>query len=120
MEIIMKLLKTLAVIVIALSIASCGKVDNRITVVNHSGFTADRVTVDVSGQKIVFENIDDNKEESQSFSVTGDSGFNVSVRLSDGTVLTNGFGYVTGGAGAYGNHAEIEIMPDKSIKGKQL
>lgn len=120
MEKVMRLITSAAIVAMALVAASCGKVQNRVTVVNNSGLRADRVTVTVCGQDVVFENLDADKKQSRTFSVTGDSGFSVSASLSDGTVSTNAFGYVTGGAGAYGNHAEIEIAPDKSIKGRQL
>jgi hypothetical protein len=120
MERMMKLINTAAVLALALLMTSCGKIQNSVTVINNSGVKADRVTVTVCGQDVVFENLGAGKKASQSFSVTGDSGFLVSASLSDGTVATNSFGYVTGGAGSYGNHAEIEIAPDRSIKGKQL
>jgi hypothetical protein len=116
----MKLLASLALLAISLVVTSCGKVQNKVTVVNNSGLKADRVTVTVCGQDVVFENLNAGKKESQSFTVNSDSGFVVSASLSDGTVATHSFGYVTGGAGAYGNHAEIEIASDKSINGKQL
>ena len=120
MERMMRLINTVAMLVLALTLTSCGKIQNSVTVVNNSGVKVDRITVTVCGQDVVFDNLGAGKKASQSFSVTGDSGFIVSASLSDGTVSTNSFGYVTGGAGAYGNHAEIEILPDKSIKGKQL
>ncbi len=116
----MRLIKTVAILVLALSVTACGKVQNSVTVVNNSGVKADRVTVTVCGQDVVFENLGAGKKASQGFSVTGDSGFIVSASLSDGAVVTSSFGYVTGGAGAYGNHAVIEIEPDKVINGKQL
>jgi len=116
----MKLIASMAIVAIAVVVTSCGKVQNTVTVVNNSGLKADRVTVTVCGQDVVIENLEPGKKQSRKFSVTGDSGFFVSASLSDGTVATNSFGYVTGGAGAYGNHAEVEIAPDKSIKGKQL
>lgn len=105
---------------IAICLTSCGKVQNRMTIINSSPVKADRVTVSVCGQDVVFQNIDSGREASQGFPVTGDSGFTVSAAMSDGTVATNSFGYVTGGTGSYGNHVEIEITSDKSIKGKQL
>jgi len=120
MERMMRLINTMAILALALIVTSCGKVQNSVTVVNNSGVKADRVTVTVCGQDVVFESLDAGKRQTRGFSVTGDSGFIVSAAMSDGTVATNSFGYVTGGAGAYGNHAEIEIAPDKSINGKQL
>lgn len=120
MEELVRFIISTAIVAMALVTASCGKVQNKVTVVNNSALRADRVTFTVCGKDVVFENLDAGKKQSRSFSVTGDSGFSVSASLSDGTVATNSFGYVTGGAGAYGNHAEIEIAPDKSIKGKQL
>ena len=81
---------------------------------------ADRVTVTVCGQDLLFVDLDPGEKQSQKFTVTSDSGFIVSATMNDGTVLTHGFGYVTGGAGAYGNYAEIEISPDKLITGNQL
>lgn len=116
----MRLMISGAILAMALVASSCGRVQNRVTVLNNSGLKADRVTVAVCGQDVVFENLEAGKKQSRRFSVTGDSGFLVTASLSDGTVATNSFGYVTGGAGAYGNYAEIEIAPDKSIKGKQL
>ena len=116
----LRLIASMAIVTMALIVASCGKVQNSLTALNNSGLKADRVTVAVCGQDILFENLESGKKQSRSFSVTGDSGFMVTASLSDGTVATNSFGYVTGGAGAYGNHVEIEIAPDKSIKGKQL
>ncbi|MBM3325148.1 MAG: hypothetical protein FJY66_05725 [Calditrichaeota bacterium] len=116
----MRLINTAPILALALLVTSCAKVQNSVTVVNNSGVKADRVIVTVCGQDVIFENLETGKQQSRSFSVTGDSGFLVSASLSDGTVASNSFGYVTGGAGSYGNHAEIEIAPDKSLKGKQL
>jgi hypothetical protein len=119
MERIMKLIATMAILAMTLIATSCGKVQNTVTVVNNSALKADRVTVTVCGQDVVFDNLDAGKKQTRNFSVTGDSGFIVSASLADGTIASNGFGYVTGGAGAYGNHATVEIAPDKSIQGKQ-
>lgn len=116
----MKPIALLAFLAVVFVATSCGKVQNRVTVVNNSGIKADRVTVTVCGQDLVFDNLDTGKKDCQSFSVTGDSGFFVSASMSDGTVLSNAFGYVTGGSGKYGNHAEIDITGDKSITGRQL
>lgn len=115
----MKVIITLSIVATVLIAASCSKTQNSMTVVNNSGLKATSVTITVCGQDLVFENLNTGDKQSRNFSITGDSGFIVSATLTDGTVVTNGFGYVTGGAGAYGNHAEIEISPDKSIKGKQ-
>ncbi len=118
MEKKIKLITTLTVLASVLFVASCGKVQNTVTVINNSGMKADRVTVTVCGQDLLFLDLDAGEKQSQKFIVTSDSGFIVSATLNNGTVITHGFGYVTGGAGAYGNHAEIEITPEKLITGK--
>ncbi len=103
-----------------LLLASCGRVENTLTVKNTSGVTAAQVTVKVCTRSYGFTNLNDGESKTGTFTVDGDSGFSVSASLSDGTtLLTNSFGYVTGGAGAYGNHAEIEITKDRKITGKQ-
>ena len=110
---------TVLLVSIGLALVSCGKVQNTLIVTNHSGVTADRVAVTVCGEVYLFSGLTNGGAQTRHFRVTGDSGFKVSATLADGTTLTNGFGYVTGGAGSYGNHASLEIRQDRQIIGHQ-
>lgn len=110
---------TIAMLVACLTLASCSKVSNEMVVTNNSGMAAKEVVVTVCGETHRFADIPDADSKSSHFTVKGDSGFQVDVRLVDGTSMSTNFGYVTGGGGAYGNHAEIEITKDRQIVGKQ-
>ena len=115
-EIMKRLLVSL---VYCLTLASCAKMANVIVVTNNSGITAEVVVVTVCGESYRFTDINDTESRSARFTVKHDSGIQVDVRLVDGTSWATNFGYVTGGGGAYGNHAEIEITKDRQIVGKQ-
>ena len=111
--------RLLAMVIACVALASCAKVENRMTVTNKSGDTVRKATVTVCGVAYDFTDIPDGDAKTQKFSVKHDSSFQVDALLADGTTLTTNFGYVTGGAGAYGNHADIEIAGDRRIVGKQ-
>ena len=111
--------RTVAVLAACLALASCAKVSNDMVVTNNSGTAAQEVVVTVCGEIHRFADIPDAGSKSAHFRVKHDSGFQVDVRLVDGTSMTTNFGYVTGGGGAYGNHAEIEITKDRQIVGRQ-
>ena len=111
---------TPAILVVGcLAFTSCGKVQNVMVLTNNSGVTADRVIVKVCGKDCVFTGLTNGESKTQAFAVDGDSGFSVAASMADGTTLTNGFGFVTGGVGAHGNRAEIEIAQGRQIIGKQ-
>lgn len=110
---------SLLTVCLCLSFASCAKVSNEMVITNNSGIAAQEVVVIVCGDIHRFADIPDAGSKSARFTVKHDSGFDVVVRLVDGTSMTTNFGYVTGGGGAYGNHAEIEITNDRQIVGKQ-
>lgn len=115
----MKTTGSLLTVCLCLSFASCAKVSNEMVITNNSGIAAQEVVVTVCGEIHRFADIPDAGSKSARFTVKHDSGFDVVVRLVDGTSMTTNFGYVTGGGGAYGNHAEIEITNDRQIVGKQ-
>jgi hypothetical protein len=110
--------RMIAMLIAGVALASCAKVSNEMVVTNNSGITAQEVAVTVCGERHVFTNIPDAGTKTEHFTVKHDSGFQVNVRLADGTSMATNFGYVTGG-GAYGNHAEIEITKDRQIIGRQ-
>ena len=99
---------------------SCSRVQNRIEVVNLSGIEAVEIQITVCGNDIVFNDLEPGITQSDSFSISCESGFKVFALLADGSAITNEFGYVTGGSGAYGNRIEIKITSDKRIIGEQL
>ncbi len=111
--------RTIAILIASVALASCAKVSNEMIVTNNSGVTVQEVVVTVCGESHRFIDIPDARLKSAHFTVKHDSGFQVNVRLTDGTAMTTNFGYVTGGGGSYGNHAEIEITKDRQIIGKQ-
>jgi hypothetical protein len=111
--------RTLATVAVCLALASCARVSNEMVITNNSGIVAKEVVVTVCGETHRFVDIPDAGSKSAPFTVKQDSGFTVDVRLVDGTSMTTNFGYVTGGGGAYGNHAEIKITKDRQIVGKQ-
>jgi hypothetical protein len=104
---------------VCVTFVSCGKGQNTLVVINHSGMTADQIAVTVCEKDHLISNLKNGDSATREFSIRGDSGVAVSVLLSDGSTMTNGFGYVTGGAGANGNRIEIEITEDGRIVGKQ-
>lgn len=112
-------INTVFLVTVCLALVSCGKVQNTLVLTNHSGVTANQVLVTVCKKDYVVRELKNGDSRTQHFKVTRDSGFLVSAALADGTTLTNEFGYVTGGAGEYGNRAEIEITKDRKIVGKQ-
>ena len=76
---------------------------------------AQKVVVTVCGKNHSFADLPDGAARSAPFSVKSDSGFQVDAMLTDGASISTNFGYVTGSAGAYGNHVEIEITKDRQI-----
>ena len=111
----------LSLLILALMfLVSCGGWQNTLTVTNSSESTVEQVTVQVCSRSYVFAGLKAGESRTQTFVVDGDSGFVVTACLADGTgPLTNGFGYVTGGAGAHRNHAEITITKERKIVGRQ-
>ena len=105
--------------VTALILVACGRARNTLTVSNHTEMTATRVIVTVCTRDYEFTDLKPQESKSLPFIVDSDSGFIVNATLADGISLSNGFGYVTGGAGSYGNRASIEITRDRQIIGKQ-
>ncbi len=105
--------------VAALLLVACGRARNTLIASNHSEVTAPRVIVTVCTRDYEFTDLKPGESKSLPFIVDSDSGFMVNATLADGTSASNGFGYVTGGAGSYGNRASIEITKDKQIIGRQ-
>lgn len=110
---------TLLLPLVVLLAAACGANRNRLTIENRADIAARLVTVGVCGQEYRMEDIAPGGRASTSFTVDRDSSFAIRADLADGTSITNEFGYVTGGAGAYGNRVEFEIARDRSIRGVQ-
>ena len=108
-----------AILIACVAFAVWAIVQNRMTVTNNTGVTVQKVVVTVCGITYKFADIPDGKSKTRRFTVYYDSGFQVDALLADGTTLTNTFGYVTGGGGAYCNGADIEISKDRQIIGKQ-
>ena len=115
----MKRSALLALAVLAPALAACNANRNRLTVHNRASLAATSVTVRVCGQELVFGSLGPGQSAHRPFRVTTDSSFQVRAAFADGTLATNEFGYVTGGAGAYGNRIDLEIAPDHSIRGVQ-
>lgn len=91
---------------------------NVLEIENESGKMAKMVTVAVCGKTYRVEELPSGDTRRMSFDVTGDSGFQVDVSFGDGADISDNFGYVTGGAGAYHNRAKITIRSDE-INGTQ-
>lgn len=72
----------------------------------------------VCGKPYTVSNISDGETAQLTFSITGDSNFQIRATLEDGTVLSTSFGYVTGGAGRYHNRATITVRSNV-IEGTQ-
>lgn len=91
---------------------------NLIAVENASGKNIKELTVTVCRQSYGIKDLAPGASRKLTFEVTGDSGFQVDVSFSDGAEISDNFGYVTGGAGAYHNRAKITIRSDE-INGTQ-
>jgi hypothetical protein len=116
-----KLLTTLSPLLILLAIAGFAFfiwTFNVVLVRNSSGMTLDEFTLTVCKKDYTLANILDGETGKLHFTVTGDSSFQMRAKLQDGTVLSNSFGYVTGGAGAYHNRVTITIRSNL-IEGTQ-
>lgn len=91
---------------------------NRVQVRNSSGQTIDEFTLTVCEKNYTLAHIPDGETGKLSFTVSRNSDLRMHVKLQDGTVLTNSFGYVTGGGGAYHNQFTITVRPNL-IEGTQ-
>jgi hypothetical protein len=91
---------------------------NVVLVRNSSGMTIEEFTLTVCAKNYTLANVLNGESGKVKFTVTGDSNFQMRAKLQDGTVLTNSFGYVTGGAGAYHNRVTITVRPNL-IEGTQ-
>ena len=90
---------------------------NTIVVVNGSGMRAQEVDVSVCGICYKFGEIGSGKSKTRRFDSSNDGHFSVFILLSDHTVLSTNFGYVT--CGLYGERTKILITKDKEIVGRQ-
>ena len=59
---------------------------------NSSGMTLEEFTLTVCAKDYALADIADGETGKLNFTVTGDSSFQMRVKLQDGTVLTNSFG----------------------------
>ena len=91
---------------------------NIMEIENASGKRAQMITVTVCRRQYRLENLPSGRSKRVAFEIAGDSGFQVDVTFDDGSTMSETFGYVTGGAGAYNNRAKITIPPDR-IEGIQ-
>lgn len=91
---------------------------NIFVIENVSGKTAQIVTVTVCRKNYSLDNLPHGESRRILYKVTEDSGFHVDVAFEEGSQVSGNFGYVTGGAGAYNNKAEIKILSN-GIEGKQ-
>ena len=116
-----KLLTALSPLLIFLALAGFALfmwTANVVLVRNSSGMTIKEFTLTVCAKDYALADIADGETGKLNFAVTGDSNFQMRVTLQDGTILTNSFGYVTGGAGAYRNRVTITVRPNL-IEGTQ-
>ena len=116
-----KLLAALSPLLILLALAGFAFfvwTANVVLVRNSSDMTIDEFTLTVCAKDYTLADIADGETGKLKFTVTGDSSFQMRAKLQDGTVLTNSFGYVTGGAGAYHNRVTITVRPNL-IEGTQ-
>lgn len=91
---------------------------NVLEIRNSSGMTVDTLTLTVCARHYSLSHIPDGETGKMTFYVTGDSNFEIRAVLQDGTVLSNSFGYVTGGAGAFHNRPTITVRSNL-IEGTQ-
>ena len=91
---------------------------NLIAVENASGKNIEVLTVTVCRQRYGIKDLAPGASRKPAFEVSGDSGLQVDVSFCDGADISDNFGYVTGGAGAYHNRAKITIRSNE-INGKQ-
>ncbi len=91
---------------------------NVVLIRNSSGMTIDEFTLTVCNRDYTLANILDGEIQKLHFTITGDSSFEMRATLQDGTVLSNNFGYVTGGAGAYHNRVTLTVRSNL-IEGTQ-
>lgn len=82
---------------------------NVMEVRNSSGLRINEFTMTVCNRTHKFTDLSHGETRKIRFIVTGDSNFQMRATLQNGTVLTNSFGYVTGGAGAYNNRVTVTV-----------
>ena len=82
---------------------------NILEIENASGKLAQLITINVCGNNYHLKDLPCGNSRRITFEVIGDSGFQVDVSFDDGSKISDNFGYVTGGAGAYNNRAKVKI-----------
>ena len=86
---------------------------NLLTIENRSGTTIESVEAEIGRETHhIVGPIASGAFRAVGFGVTQDSHFDVTVTLDDGRVLTNAFGYFSGGAGSRGNRAKLVVHTD--------
>ena len=86
---------------------------NLLTVENRSGTTIESIQAEIGRETHhVVGPIASGASRTVRFGVTQESHFDVTVTLDDGRVLTNAFGYFSGGAGSRGNRAKLVVDAD--------
>ncbi len=91
---------------------------NVVQVRNASGLRIDEFTMTVCNRTYTLTNLSNGEAEKIHFAVTEDSSFLMRATLQNGAVLSNNFGYVTGGTGAYHNRLTITVRSNL-IEGMQ-
>ena len=91
---------------------------NVVQVRNSSGLMIEEFTMTVCNKTHRLTNLSNGETGKIHFAVTGDSSFQMKAKLQNGIVLSNNFGYVTGGAGAYHNRLTITVRSNL-IEGMQ-
>lgn len=91
---------------------------NVVQVRNSSGLMIEEFTMTVCNRTHRLTNLSDGETGKIHFAVTGDSNFQMKAKLQNGTVLSNNFGYVTGGTGAYRNRITVTVRSNL-IEGMQ-
>jgi len=81
---------------------------NEVTVVNRTAASIPRVSIEVSGQTIVFDKLGAGERRTSVLKITGDSSIVARVEHADGAIARAQGGYVTGGM--HGVRIEVAIM----------
>ena len=90
------------------------RMQNWMTIVNASGQVIPEISVQVSGYRYTFQNIQPDHTARSQFVVQGDDQFRVRGKLADGKDITADAGYITNSM--FGERVKLTVRPDGSVE----
>jgi hypothetical protein len=88
---------------------------NRLTVINRSGQSVENLIVKVSGEEFDLGNLQTEMSSRVHFRVEHEALFDISFRLSDGTLISDCVGYIVWEDAIFGARAKLVIQERGSL-----